>query len=139
MQVLSLQEDGTWIAEDRMLPEWSHADALLLQADAEPSSEMQSAHHIGIEFPAFNDGRALSLAVLLRTRYKFSGDLYALGEVHQDILHYMVRCGFNRIVCPSGCTPEVALSLITPYSQFYQGSVNQPEPSFKRVERGIKA
>ena len=48
--------------------DWRSGQPLLLSADIEPLPEFSKAERIAIEFPAFNDGRALSLAVLLRTR-----------------------------------------------------------------------
>ena len=45
-------------------------DGLLLDASAEPEASFTSAPLIAIDFPAFNDGRGLTLAVLLRTRFR---------------------------------------------------------------------
>jgi uncharacterized protein (DUF934 family) len=50
---------------------------------------------VAIRFPTMNDGRGLSLAVLLRTRFAFTGELRAIGEVHEDVLNYMHRCGID--------------------------------------------
>jgi uncharacterized protein (DUF934 family) len=116
--------------------DWHSGDALLLSADLEPLSEFAQAERIAIEFPAFNDGRALSLAVLLRTRLGYTGELRAVGAVHEDILHYMVRCGFDAIEIPDDRDVKVALELISPYSNVYQGTVDNPEPSFRRMQRG---
>ena len=135
MQLIELV-NGQWQAVEQNLPEWESASACLLAVDAEPTSMDESMLNVGIELPAFIDGRALSLAVLLRTRLGFSGDLYAIGSVHEDILHYLARCGFNKIVVPEGCPVEQALALIQPYSQYYQSSVTEQTPSFRRVERG---
>lgn len=115
---------------------WQSGQALLLSADAEPDAEFTSANGIAIEFPAFNDGRALSLAVLLRTRLGYQGELRAVGAVHEDILHYMARCGFDAIEIPDDRDVQLSLELMTPYSALYQGSVQQPEPSFRRMQRG---
>ncbi|MEQ9450902.1 MAG: DUF934 domain-containing protein [Pseudomonadales bacterium] len=131
--------DGQWVAADETPPDWDSPGGLLLEVDAEPTEGDLNVQRIGINFPAFNDGRGLSLAVLLRTRLKFGGDLYAVGAVHQDILHYMIRCGINKILLPDGCDVDAALKLIKPYSDYYQSSVLVPEPSFRRVERGSNA
>ena len=116
--------------------DWHSGQSLLLSADAEPLPEFSTAERIAIEFPAFNDGRALSLAVLLRTRLGFAGELRAVGAVHEDILHYMVRCGFDALEIPDERDVQTALALISPYSNVYQGSVDNPEPSFRRMQRG---
>lgn len=91
---------------------------------------------IAIHFPAFNDGRGLSLAVLLRTRFAYHGELRAIGDVHTDILHYLRRCGFDSYLLPDGRDPATALSALDSLTDFYQGSVAQPLPAFRRVERG---
>jgi len=116
--------------------DWQSGDALLLTADLEPVAEYAQADRIAIEFPAFNDGRALSLAVLLRTRLGYTGELRAVGAVHEDILHYMVRCGFDAMEIPDDRDVQLALELISPYSNVYQGTVDNPEPSFRRMQRG---
>lgn len=114
-------------------------DGLLLDASAEPEASFTSAPLIAIDFPAFNDGRGLTLAVLLRTRFQYTGELRAVGDVHPDIIHYMKRCGFDTFQMPEGRPlPPVAAgrSTLAPYSDYYQASVQDPEPAFRRVRRG---
>ena len=115
--------------------EWQPGDALLLPVDAEPEPAYKEASAIGIEFPAFTDGRGLSLAVLLRTRVHYTGELRALGATHEDVLHYMVRCGFDAIDLPAERNADTALRLISPYSGYYQNAVSQSEESAPRVQR----
>jgi uncharacterized protein (DUF934 family) len=91
---------------------------------------------IAVHFPAFNDGRGLSLAVLLRTRHAYKGELRAIGDVHTDMLHYLRRCGFDSYLLPDGRDPATALAALDSLSDFYQGSVSQPLPAFRRVARG---
>jgi uncharacterized protein (DUF934 family) len=50
---------------------------------------------IALEFPQFKDGRAYSHARLLRERYRFTGELRAVGNVLRDQLVFMERCGFD--------------------------------------------
>ena len=142
MPQLIKEIDGLWQScpneeIDRVrLDTWQAGAHLYLGADEEPTEEHAAATSIAIEFPAFNDGRALSSAVLLRTRFGYTGDLRAVGQVHEDILHYMVRCGFTSAEVPDERDVDTALACIKPYSDFYQQSVVQPEPQFKRVTRG---
>jgi uncharacterized protein (DUF934 family) len=142
MPQLIKEIDGQWELcageeiERASLDNWQSGAALYLTADEEPVQEHASATSIAIEFPAFNDGRGLSSAVLLRTRFGYTGDIRAVGQVHEDILHYMVRCGFTSAEVPDERDVETALACIKPYSDFYQQSVVQPEPQFKRVARG---
>lgn len=124
--------------------EWNpnSGHGLLLQVDAEPSESYANAELIAIEFPAFTDGRGLSLAVLLRTRYGFTGELRAVGDINADLLHYLARCGFNSFemntlnVNPDGSNASTGFNTLAPYSDNYQASVLEPEPAYRRVRRG---
>ena len=142
MPHLIKQHEQSWQLENYDAINWQAADSwdqkspLLLANDIEPSQDYARASIIGIEFPAFNDGRGLSLAVLLRTRIGFEGELRALGQVHEDILHYMVRCGFTSVELPDERDPDLALQLLAPYSANYQGSAVDPQPAFLRSNRG---
>ncbi len=50
---------------------------------------------IALEFPTFRDGRAYSHARLLRERYRYTGELRAVGQVLRDQFLFMHRCGFD--------------------------------------------
>ena len=93
-------------AEARVIGIW-------LPGDGEPDeieSLLPKAPLIAIRFAAMNDGRGLSLAVLLRTRFGYTGELRAIGEVHEDVLHYLRRCGFDSYQLPDGHDPAIALA-----------------------------
>lgn len=53
---------------------------------------------IALEFPTFADGRALSQAVVLRTRLGYRGELRAVGDIIRDLVFWLGRCGFDTIV-----------------------------------------
>ncbi|MEM9623394.1 MAG: DUF934 domain-containing protein [Pseudomonadota bacterium] len=116
--------------------DWQPGQPLCLDGDEEPQENYVEASRIAINFAAFNDGRGLSLAVLLRQRLNFTGELRAVGAVHEDILHYMVRCGFSSFELPDERDADIALASLKPYTDTYQGSVVQPEPAFRRTHRG---
>ena len=118
---------------------WQPGQALQLAGDAEALPEYAGASAIAIEFPAFSDGRGLSLAVLLRTRLQYTGEIRATGNIHEDVLHYMVRCGFDSFELPDDRDQNIALASLAPYADQYQASVLQPEPAFRRVNRGSSA
>ena len=143
MSTLIKRIDNAWqISTAHAVVDWQEADtwqpgeALLLATDAEVDPRFKQATAIAVDFPAFTDGRGLSLAVLLRTRLNFSGELRATGAIHEEVLHYMIRCGFDALELPDGRNAEAALAMLDPYSRLYQGCVEQPEPAFKRVQRG---
>lgn len=46
-----------------------------------------------VNFPAFSDGRAFSIARLIRTRFAFEGDIRARGGYILDQMPILMRCG----------------------------------------------
>ena len=50
---------------------------------------------IALLFPKWTDGRAYSQARLLRSRYRYTGELRATGEVLVDMLPLLARTGFD--------------------------------------------
>ena len=86
---------------------------------------------IAVRFPAFADGRGLSLGTLLRSRYGFDGELRAFGEIVPDLTEYMHRCGFNAFVLADRRQAEVAIACIERMSDHYQASVRRPSPPFQ--------
>lgn len=50
---------------------------------------------IALAFPKFSDGRNYSSARLLRERYRYAGELRATGDVLQDQIPLMRRCGID--------------------------------------------
>ena len=87
---------------------------------------------IAIEFPAFADGRGLSMGALLRSRHGYGGELRAFGEVVPDLTEYMHRCGFNAFVMANERDAKAAIASIGRMSDHYQASVREPAPPFRR-------
>lgn len=76
---------------------------------------------IALSFPKFNDGRAFSTARLLRERYRFRGELRAVGEVLLDQIQMMERCGFDTFAISDPVTQRILRERGAPaYSRFYQ-------------------
>ena len=127
-----LIKSGELVPHDtqRFLPleDWqaNPSQNLLLNVDDEPLQEHTEAAAIAIDFGAFNDGRGLSLAVLLRTRLGYQGEIRAVGDVHHDLMHYLVRCGFSSFELPEERDVDVALRGAAVYSRYYQASVTAP-------------
>ncbi|TCK09141.1 DUF934 domain-containing protein [Marinobacterium mangrovicola] len=87
---------------------------------------------IALQFPSFRDGRAYSQANLLRTRYKFKGDLRAVGDVLRDQLALMRHCGFSSFVVREDKSVADALKGLEGFDLIYAGSAANPEPLFRR-------
>ena len=121
-------DDGDihWRAEE----DWQPGEPLQVGVDSEPDSTWLEASAIAVDFPALTDGRGLSLAALLRTRLHYTGDLVARGNVHEDIVHFLARSGFNVIELPQGKDLQTALTWVDPHSGYYQPSVANPQTVF---------
>lgn len=87
---------------------------------------------IAVDFPVFRDGRGYSIATLLRTRYGWSGELRAIGDVLRDQLNYMRRCGFDSFAVRADKDIHDAIKSFVHYSVRYQGAVDDPVPLFRR-------
>jgi len=87
---------------------------------------------IGINFPAFADGRGYSLARLLKERYDYKGEVRAIGDVLIDQLYFMKRCGFDTFEIKDNLNPEKALSYLATFAEPYQLAFDKKEPLFRR-------
>ncbi len=109
---------GVWIASTE-LPDQIEGD-------------LQSIPVIGVDFPAFADGRGFSIGRLLRQRFQYTGQIRAIGSPIRDQLSYLVRCGFNAFQLAEHYDPEQALASLKDFSDAYQGAVDEPVPLFRR-------
>lgn len=87
---------------------------------------------LAIEIPKHTDGRAYSLARLLRDRHGYRGELRAIGQVLREQLLYLARCGFDSFVLAPGKDPEDALSAFDELPVRYQPGADDEPPIWKR-------
>jgi uncharacterized protein (DUF934 family) len=116
-----------------------HAEAgtlgVWLDANEGPEAiagDLQRFALIAVDFPKFGDGRAYSIARLLRERYGYKGELRAIGDVLHDHLHFMKQCGFDAFLLREDQDPREALAALDTFSEGYQTSVLRPIPLFRR-------
>jgi len=118
-QLQSRQDIGVWLDSDEsvhQLGEDAHALPL-----------------VAVNFPVFTDGRSFSNAHLLRERYGFTGEVRAVGNFIRDQLCYLRRCGVNAFAfAREDINLEEALTSLNDFSEYYQASVDQPLPLFRR-------
>ena len=108
---------------------------LWLDANEGPESiggEMDRLGVIAVNFPKFGDGRGYSIARLLRERYRYRGELRAIGDVLHDHLDFMEQCGFDAFLLREDQDPQAALSAFGTFGESYQTSFLQPVPLFRR-------
>jgi len=132
---------AVWRAQRPYLKGRAEAGALgvWLAGDAEPSEfagDLPLLQLVAIDFPAFTDGRGYSIAVLLRSRYGYTGELRAIGEVLRDQFFFMIRCGFSAIQPPEGrysqAQIEAALASLSDFPARYQGAAGDRVFTAKR-------
>ncbi len=128
--------ENSIIPADKWLANPTHVAGIWLESDQNPSLlegiDLSQFKVIGVNFPAFADGRGFTYARLLRERYNFTGELRALGNFIPDQLGYLLRVGFNSFDFSAEVNLESALKLHKPFDVKYQGDVNDPRPLFLR-------
>jgi len=101
--------------------------------------DLRALSLIAITFPRFTDGRAYSIARILRERLGWQGELRAVGDVLRDQLFLMIRCGFTSFALRSDQDPLQALSSFRSFSVRYQACVEEPSPLFRRRRQLLAA
>lgn len=86
---------------------------------------------IGLQFPAFADGRCYSHARLLRDRHGYTGELRALGDILHDQLFYMSRCGIDAFALREDKDFTSALAAFNEFSVMYQTAADGAPPIYK--------
>ena len=96
-------------------------NTLEIANDVDPRTfDLNGVQRIDLHFPKFTDGRAFSLAFLLRHRLGFAGEIRATGDVLIDQLLQMQRCGFDSAVLRPDQDPALAARQLTHFTEFYQ-------------------
>lgn len=126
---------SVWLAQKPQLQSRSDVGVWL---DSDETAEqlgedVKNLAVVGINFPGFMDGRAFSTARILRERYGFKGELRAIGNFIRDQLCYLRRCGVNAFAFANPDTDlEIAVKSLNDFTEYYQASVDQPLPLFRR-------
>jgi uncharacterized protein (DUF934 family) len=104
-------------------------DVEVLEADL-PKLEL-----VVLNFPKWVDGRAYSQAHILRSRYRFTGEIRAVGEVLVDMMPLLARTGFDAVALRANqdrAAAERALGFFAARGH-YQGDVQATKPVFGRA------
>jgi uncharacterized protein (DUF934 family) len=93
---------------------------------------------VALTFPKYRDGRAYSSARLLRERYKYAGEIRAVGDVLREQAQHMVRCGFDAFEPADGSDPEAWLKAAHRYRHVYQRAADtRPSVWDERRTQGV--
>ena len=101
-------------------------DIALLAAD------LPRLNLVVLQFPKWVDGRAYSQARLLRSRYRFGGEVRARGEVLVDMLPLLARTGFDAVQLRADQSQTAAERALSFFPAHYQGDVAATQPVFAR-------
>ena len=98
------------------------ADAAALEAAAAAGGV------VALRFHAFGDGRGYSLAVLLRERHGFKGEIRATGHMIPDLAPFLLRSGFDTAEVADEETIETWKAALTRLRHAYQPGLRNPQP-----------
>jgi uncharacterized protein (DUF934 family) len=85
---------------------------------------------VALHFPKWVDGRAYSQARLLRSRYRYTGEVRATGEVLVDMVPLLARTGFDAVVLRADQSVDVAERALALFRGHYQGDARDNRPLF---------
>lgn len=118
-------EVGVWLATHELLE-------YLIQQQA----DLNALPIIAVFVERFADGRIFSVGNLLRTRYGYRNELRAFGDVLRDQLFFLKRSGFTSFAIRKDRSAQDAIASLNDFSKPYQGAVDEPQPVFRRYNRG---
>ncbi len=106
-----------------------------------PSSPTCASYQsIALVFPKWVDGRAYSQARLLRSRYRFAGEIRATGEVLVDMMPLLARTGFDAAAMRADQSQEVAERALSFFPDgHYQGDVIEHAAALRAARGGASA
>jgi uncharacterized protein (DUF934 family) len=88
---------------------------------------------VTLAFPKWTDGRAYSQARLLRSRWRFEGEVRATGEVLIDMLPLLERTGFTSAVLRADQDRLAAERALRFFPGHYQGDALGHRPQHWQV------
>jgi uncharacterized protein (DUF934 family) len=95
---------------------------------------------VALNFVKFRDGRPFTAARLLRERFKFTGELRAVGDVLREQALFMVRCGFDAFAPADGSTAGQWAAATRRYRHVYQrGADARPAAFEERAGQAVGA
>ena len=125
------QADG-----DRLLSEGRRV-GVRLQAHEEAEAlayDLPRLSVVALEFPKYRDGRAYTNARLLRERFRFRGEVRAVGDVLREQAGFMVRCGFDTFEPADGASSNEWHAAARRYRHVYQRAADGRAPAFAERE-----
>ena len=92
---------------------------------------------VALAFPKFLQGQPYSSARILRERYRYQGELRAVGDVLREQAGFMIRCGFDVFAPADGSTPDEWTHVAHRFRHVYQRGEDGREPAFEERAEGV--
>jgi uncharacterized protein (DUF934 family) len=124
-----------WLTEQQSIASRQGQTAVWLNSNEIPESiagYLDRLPLVALNFPEFKDGRPYSSARELRQRWRYQGEIRAVGDVLRDQLFFMKRCGFDAFLLREDQNLDAALSAFHDFQDAYQPGIIQPLPLFRR-------
>lgn len=124
-----------WLTEQQSIASRQGQTAVWLNSNEIPESiagYLDRLPLVALNFPEFKDGRPYSSARELRQRWRYQGEIRAVGDVLRDQLFFMKRCGFDAFLLREDQNLDAALSAFHDFQDVYQPGIIQPLPLFRR-------
>src|SRR5262245_6723854 len=112
--------------------------AVVLEPTADAAALSAAAGNgavVAIRFPSFGDGRGHSLAVLLRERHGFKGELRAVGYLIPDLAPFLLRSGFDTAEITDRNDAGIWKAALTRITSSYQPGFRNPLPLRRDASR----
>ncbi|MEW5686155.1 MAG: DUF934 domain-containing protein [Pseudomonadota bacterium] len=89
---------------------------------------------VALEFPKHLDGRSYSNARLLRERFKYGGQIRAVGDILREQAPWMVRVGFDAYEPADDSSSNEWQAALKRYRHVYQRAADDRLPAFAERE-----
>jgi len=103
------------------------------EAVEELEADLPQIAVVAIAFPKFLQGQGYSTARILREKFKYQGEVRAVGDVLREQARFMVRCGVDTFEVADGSTPDDWTHVVGRFRHVYQRAADGLAPAF--VER----
>ena len=95
------------------------------------AAELPDIAVVALAFPKFLQGQPYSSARILRERYRYEGEIRAVGDVLREQAGFMIRCGIDVFAPADGATPDEWTHVAHRFRHVYQRAEDGREPAFE--------
>lgn len=98
------------------------------QTAGEIADDLAHLALVALDLPKFRDGRAFSTARGLRERYRYTGEIRAVGHIIPDQYLFLVRCGVDTVSVPDQTSEAVWREALGAFTVAYQPAITGDTP-----------